>query len=104
MFMILHCVMLEKFEIPGFCFMCSNIFMFIGSSPPSGGVCGETAITSAGSVIMSPNHPNNYANSQDCEWLVTFPEGQTVSLNFLAFSLERSSTCRYIVNKILQIH
>ena len=69
--------------------------MFVGQSDPSGGICGEREITEAGSVITSPNHPNNYGNEQECDWIVTFPEGQAVSLNFLAFGLERNSRCRY---------
>lgn len=50
-------------------------------------------ITSAGEVITSQNHPNDYSNDQDCHWTIRFPEGQNVMLEFMAFDLEYSSGC-----------
>ena len=61
-------------------------------TPPGPGGCGGV-ITQDGAVIKSPNHPNNYDNNADCEWVVQYPAGKKVSLNFAAFSLEGHNTC-----------
>jgi hypothetical protein len=44
--------------------------------------------------ISSGKFPLPYENDQDCEWLIQAPEGTTVTINFLKFSLEKSKTCR----------
>ena len=69
------------------------------TTPPSAGApCSNrgqpTEITSSGTVIKTPNHPGNYPNDALCDWIVRFPAGSKVSLNFLAFSLQHSGRCR----------
>ena len=67
------------------------MFFLILTVRPNTGCGGE--ITSAGEVITSENHPNNYPIDQDCHWVIRLPEGQNVMLEFMAFDLEYSSSC-----------
>ena len=52
-------------------------------------------VTSAGMNIMSPNHPQNYNNNQDCVVTIRFAEGERVAIQFEAFNIESASTCGY---------
>ena len=54
--------------------------------------CGGT-ITSNG-TILSPEHPQNYPNNEDCEWVIRFPEEERIMLEFVAFNLEYAYRCR----------
>ena len=45
-------------------------------------------MTAPGSIITSPNHPQNYPNNQNCRTVIRFKQGQRVLLQFLAFNLE----------------
>ena len=59
--------------------------------------CGDTPneVTVPGTLIISPNHPSDYDNSQNCRTVIRFTQGQRVLLQFLSFNLESSSTCSY---------
>ena len=50
-------------------------------------------VTSAGMNIMSPNHPQNYNNNQDCVVTIRFAEGERVAIQFEAFDIESHSSC-----------
>ena len=52
-------------------------------------------VTIPGSTIISPNHPNNYDNNQNCQIKIAFAEGQRVLLEFILFDVEHSSACYY---------
>ena len=47
-------------------------------------------VTIPGTIITSPNFPNNYPNYQDCEMLITMPKGTLVLLDFLSLNIESS--------------
>ncbi|KAI1888818.1 hypothetical protein AGOR_G00172670 [Albula goreensis] len=55
--------------------------------------CGGTL--SGSGQIRSPYHPSAYPHDKTCEWVITQPPGYVVTLNFLTFDIESSSTCRY---------
>lgn len=57
-------------------------------------LCGTTLTGNTG-VLTSPNYPSNYPNNQDCDWIISAPEGQQIMLNFTDFSLEADSLCTY---------
>lgn len=44
-------------------------------------------------MIASPNFPNNYGNNENCEWNLRGPTGHFLTLTFLTFNLETSSSC-----------
>ncbi|XP_071974933.1 embryonic protein UVS.2-like [Engystomops pustulosus] len=50
-------------------------------------------LTSRTGNISSPSYPSTYPPYSDCAWIITAPAGFVVSLNFIDFYLEVSSTC-----------
>lgn len=38
--------------------------------------CGDTYLTASSGTITSPGFPNNYGNSQACQWTISGQEGQ----------------------------
>ena len=41
--------------------------------------------------LTSPNYPQNYfSDGGFCEWLITAPEGQIISLEFLHFNVSEN--------------
>ena len=53
----------------------------------------DEVITTPGTVIISPNHPNNYDNNRDCQITIHFSE--RVRILFEAFNIESHSSCAY---------
>uniref|UniRef100_A0A8C1I6Q0 Cubilin (intrinsic factor-cobalamin receptor) n=1 Tax=Cyprinus carpio TaxID=7962 RepID=A0A8C1I6Q0_CYPCA len=53
--------------------------------------CGGTL--SGSGQIRTPLHPDPYPHNKACEWVINQPEGYVVTLNFLTFDVEGSSTC-----------
>ena len=50
--------------------------------------------TQSGIVITSPNAPYLYPNDAQCKIIISYEEGQTVTINFLSFSVEEhGNTC-----------
>ncbi|CAL1529163.1 unnamed protein product [Lymnaea stagnalis] len=45
--------------------------------------------------ITSPQYPRNYLDYGSCTWTITGPDNTVVSLSFLTFDLETTSTCAY---------
>ncbi|XP_066263228.1 exoskeleton protein RP43-like [Branchiostoma lanceolatum] len=56
-------------------------------TPTSASGCGGT-LTALEGTVTSPNHPSDYRNNENCEWIITAPEGSTVRLTFDSFNLE----------------
>lgn len=56
--------------------------------------CGGVFTTPTGN-IYSPNYPNNYPHSTNCEWNITVAQFQTVQITFKEFDLENSTSCVY---------
>ena len=52
-------------------------------------------VTIPGTTIISPNYPNAYGNSSDCQLVITFATKANVSLTFEDFNVEGHSSCRY---------
>ena len=42
--------------------------------------------------FKSPNYPNHYPSNATCTWLITVPEGDTVSLKFQSFEVSYKIT------------
>ena len=63
-------------------------------------VCGGVYVERSGN-ISSPYYPDPYPNDKQCVYVIRQPEGSTITLTFLRFSLEASyphgpnSTCRH---------
>lgn len=61
--------------------------------------CGETQFTGNDGVIHSPNYPNVYPHSSQCEWTITSPrEDDKINITFIAFDMEAGSnllSCKY---------
>lgn len=55
--------------------------------------CGGTL--SGTGQIRTPMHPDPYPHNKVCEWVINQPEGFVVTLNFLTFDVEGSSTCAF---------
>ncbi|XP_019636519.1 PREDICTED: CUB and sushi domain-containing protein 2-like [Branchiostoma belcheri] len=54
----------------------------------SGTGCGGDLTASSGGPVTSPNYPGNYGNNENCEWLITVPEGSIIRLTFDSFHTE----------------
>ncbi|XP_078685526.1 bone morphogenetic protein 1-like [Branchiostoma floridae x Branchiostoma belcheri] len=52
--------------------------------------CGGNLTASSGGPVTSPNYPDNYGNNENCEWLITVPEGSIIRLTFDSFNTEFS--------------
>ena len=50
-------------------------------------------VVTAGTTILSPNHPSNYENSKDCQ--ITIRSSERVRIRFEAFNIESHSTCAW---------
>ncbi|KTF87440.1 hypothetical protein cypCar_00025640 [Cyprinus carpio] len=55
--------------------------------------CGGTL--SGTGQIRTPLHPDPYPHNKVCEWVINQPEGYVVTLSFLTFDVEGSSTCAF---------
>ncbi|XP_041458355.1 cubilin-like [Lytechinus variegatus] len=55
-------------------------------------VCGGSYSGTSGS-FNSPNYPNNYDSSSNCEWYITGPVGHYVTISFSAFNVIGSGDC-----------
>nr|XP_054758499.1 extracellular serine proteinase-like [Lytechinus pictus] len=56
------------------------------------GVCGST-ISSATSLLTSPNYPDTYGNNADCSFTIHAPVGQTITLSFDDIDIEDHVSC-----------
>ncbi|KAI8496701.1 hypothetical protein Bbelb_253560 [Branchiostoma belcheri] len=54
----------------------------------SGTGCGGDLTASSGGPVTSPKYPGNYGNNENCEWLITVPEGSIIRLTFDSFHTE----------------
>ncbi|XP_078685510.1 CUB and sushi domain-containing protein 1-like [Branchiostoma floridae x Branchiostoma belcheri] len=52
--------------------------------------CGVSLTAPSGGPVTSPNYPGNYGNNENCEWLITAPEGSIIRLTFDSFYTERN--------------
>ncbi|KAI8485025.1 hypothetical protein Bbelb_372710 [Branchiostoma belcheri] len=50
--------------------------------------CGGNLTAPTGGPVTSPNYPSNYGNNENCEWLITVPEGSIIRLTFDSFNTE----------------
>ncbi|NP_999767.2 protein SpAN precursor [Strongylocentrotus purpuratus] len=58
------------------------------------GSCGGTFVGVEGRVA-SPNYPNDYDNSLQCDYVIEVDDGRRVELIFEDFGLEDETTCRW---------
>uniref|UniRef100_A0A182M8Q1 Cubilin n=1 Tax=Anopheles culicifacies TaxID=139723 RepID=A0A182M8Q1_9DIPT len=56
--------------------------------------CGGNYFASSG-IIRSPGWPKNYLSNKVCEWVITVPMGQQISLLVHRFKMEKHKTCRF---------
>ncbi|XP_032222850.1 uncharacterized protein LOC116604499 [Nematostella vectensis] len=59
---------------------------------PTTAGCGGSFIKPSGD-IYSPGYPIRYPNNQDCEWVISVPNGRTIAIGFNEFNLEASEDC-----------
>lgn len=64
--------------------------------------CGGVLNLTDGTVI-SPNYPNHYDHTAECDWIITVPQNARIALNFTDFQLESSSTCAYDYLEVAQL-
>ncbi|MCJ8728547.1 hypothetical protein PDJAM_G00005700 [Pangasius djambal] len=55
--------------------------------------CGGTL--SGSGQIRTPLHPDAYPHNKMCEWVINQPTGYVVTLNFLTFDVEGSTSCSF---------
>ena len=46
-------------------------------------------------VLTSPNYPNNYPNSIECEWVLNVPSTDNVEFTFTNISIEQHYHCQW---------
>ena len=44
---------------------------------------------------MSPNHPDKYPNSMECEWIIDLGPGYDIAITFHKFNLEKYDDCSF---------
>ncbi|KPP69550.1 cubilin-like, partial [Scleropages formosus] len=64
--------------------------------------CGGTV--SGLGQIRTPYHPNSYPHEKTCEWVINQPQGYVVTLAFLTFDIEQSSTCFFDYVELIRNH
>ncbi|CAH1775425.1 unnamed protein product [Owenia fusiformis] len=57
-------------------------------------LCGGDLTDETG-LITSPNYPNNYFHSRECEWTIVLSQGKQILLNITDFIMESHSSCNY---------
>ncbi|XP_075251110.1 bone morphogenetic protein 1-like [Convolutriloba macropyga] len=57
-------------------------------------ICGGIILASNGS-IQSPNFPDNYKNSKQCQWRIITDPGKRIGLRFVSFDIEYQDDCKY---------
>ena len=50
-------------------------------------------VTEPGTIVTSPNYPNEYQNNKDCGTKIRFPPGERVVLEVQDFNVEHHSAC-----------
>ncbi|XP_078593517.1 cubilin-like [Branchiostoma floridae x Branchiostoma japonicum] len=50
--------------------------------------CGGILTAPPGGTVTSPNYPDVYNNGENCNWLITAPEGSRIRLTFDSFDVE----------------
>ena len=57
--------------------------------------CGEPhhEVTQPGTIVTSPNYPNEYQNNQECGTIIRFGSGERVILEVQDFNVEHHSAC-----------
>ena len=53
----------------------------------------DATVTRPGTIVVSPNHPNHYENTEDCQITVRFEESRRVVIKFLAFDIQYQTGC-----------
>eukprot|EP00057_Strongylocentrotus_purpuratus_P008886 XP_011663360.1 PREDICTED: bone morphogenetic protein 1 [Strongylocentrotus purpuratus] len=68
----------------------------MGEAPelPTVGACGDT-LSDASGILMSPNYPEEYSNSDECTFTLKGLADDTVTLTFTDFDIEDHSTCSF---------
>uniref|UniRef100_A0A182Y0Z6 Cubilin n=1 Tax=Anopheles stephensi TaxID=30069 RepID=A0A182Y0Z6_ANOST len=56
--------------------------------------CGGNYFATSG-IIRSPGWPKNYLSNKVCEWVITVPMGQQITLLVHSFRMEKHKTCRF---------
>ena len=67
--------------------------LFLGVSKVVSASCGSV-VSSSNTILQSENYPQNYPNNVDCSWIIRFPEGKQVLLEFETFALEDNRNCK----------
>ena len=47
-------------------------------------------------IITTPNFPDNYPNDVDMTWLIKYPPGERIKINFTEFKLEKRLKSDYL--------
>ena len=53
-------------------------------------------INASSGILLSPNYPNNYGNSDKCVWRIYVPTGSQLSVQFWSFDTEVSIVPTYL--------
>ncbi|KAK3106526.1 hypothetical protein FSP39_021900 [Pinctada imbricata] len=56
--------------------------------------CGGT-FTEPRGTIQSPSYPNAYPGNKQCDYIISQPVGQRITLTFTDFDVEDAATCQY---------
>uniref|UniRef100_A0A182SPV5 Cubilin n=1 Tax=Anopheles maculatus TaxID=74869 RepID=A0A182SPV5_9DIPT len=56
--------------------------------------CGGNYFATSG-IVRSPGWPKNYLPNKVCEWVITVPMGQQITLLVHSFRMEKHKTCRF---------
>ncbi|AWO96936.1 putative CUB and sushi domain-containing protein 3-like [Scophthalmus maximus] len=77
------------------CIQVENRYYWQPSPPACIAPCGGNVTGSSG-FILSPNYPNPYPHSKDCDWLIAVHSDYVISLAFISFSIEPNYDFLYI--------
>lgn len=57
-------------------------------------------MTGGNGSLTSPNYPDDYPNSLDCEWTITVTEGNLIRANLEDFVVQHCQDCRCDVLRV----
>ena len=58
-------------------------------------MCGGIITDTNGVISAAPKTTGGYHHNEKCTWLIRFPVGQRVSIQFTSFRLEYTAGCQY---------
>ena len=73
------------------------VLLFVFVSGAADDTCdAQQEFSSPTGTLTSPNHPDDYPNYYDCQWLITIPEvHEEIRIRVKELDIEEAQNCKY---------